>query len=108
MALPLARAARALADNFRQQASQIQTLIDSNGFITALGFVDRTNFHMAFPRTLIPQHEDAMDAMWKAKSALNASADVMDLRATDMERIVLEAVAATARESRNSRRAYPY
>ena len=63
---------------------------------------------MDFPRALIPQHENTMSAMWKAKNALYALADVIDLWAADIERIVLEAVAATARESRNTRRAYPY
>ena len=108
MALPLAQAARALANDYRQQASQIQSLIDANGFITNLVFVERTNFHLSFPRALIPQHEEVMNALWKAKTALSALADVVDLWAADIERIVLEAIAANARESRNTRRAYPY
>ena len=108
MAFPLAQAARALANDYRQQASQIQSLIDANGSITNLGFVDLTNFHMSFPRALIPQHEEVQKALWDAKSALSALADVVDLWAADIERIVLEAIAANARESRNTRRAYPY
>ena len=108
MALPLAQAARALANDYRQQASQIQSLIDANGFITNLGFVDRTTFHLSFPRALIPQHEEVMNALWEAKTALSALADVVDLWAAEIERIILEAIAANARESRNTRRAYPY
>ena len=49
-----------------------------------------------------------MSALWEAKTALSALTDVVDLWAADIERIVLEAIAANARESRNTRRAYPY
>ena len=44
MAFPLAQAARALANDYRFQASQVQSLIDVNACITNLGFVDHTNF----------------------------------------------------------------
>ena len=108
MAFPLAQAARALADDYRQQASQIQSLIDANGCVTNLGFVDLTNFRMSFPRALIPQHEEVQKALWDAKSALSALADVVDLWAADIERILLEALADNAPETRNTRRAYPY
>ena len=43
-----------------------------------------------------------------AKSALSALADVVDLWADDIERILPEVLAANARETRNTRRAYPY
>ena len=108
MAFPLAQAARALANDYRQQASQIQSLIDANGCITNLGFVDLTNFRMSFLRALIPQHEEVQGALSDAESALFALADVVELWASDIERIFLEALAANARESRNTRRAYPY
>ena len=108
MAFSLAQAARALANDYRQQASQIQSLIDANGCITNLGFVDLTNFRMSFPRALIPQHEHVQRALWDAKSALSALADVVDLWAADIERIFLEELAANARETRNTRRAHPY
>ena len=97
-----------MPNDYRQQASQIQSLIDANGCITNLGFVDLTNFRMSFPRALIPQHEEVQRALWDAKSALSALADVVDLWAADIERIFLEALAANACESRNTRRAYPY
>ena len=101
MAFPLAQAARALANDYRTQASQIQSLIDVNGGITNLDFVDHTNFHMSFPRALIPQHEEVQRALWDAKSALSALAN-------DIERILLEELASSARETRNTRRAHPY
>ena len=108
MAFPLAQAARALANDYRTQASQIQSLIDVNGCITNLGFVDHQNFRMCFPRALIPQHEDVQRALWDAKSALSALADVVDLWAADIEHILSNAVAADARDTRNTRRAQPY
>ena len=108
MAFPLAQAARALANDYRTQASQIQSLIDINGCITNLGFVDHTNYRMSFPRALIPQHEDVQRALWEAKSALSALADVIDMWAADIEHILLDALAANARETRNTRRAQPY
>ena len=108
MAFPLAQAARALANDYRTQASQVQSLIDVNGCITNLGFVDSTNFRMSFPRALIPQHEDVQRALWDAKSALSALADVIDLWAADIEHILLDELAANARDSRNTRRAHPY
>ena len=70
--------------------------------------MDLTNVRMSFPRALIPQHQEVQRALWDAKSALSALADVVDLWAADIERIFLEALAANARESRNTRRAYPY
>ena len=73
-----------------------------------MGFVDLTNFRMSFPRALIPPHEEVQKALWDAKSALSALADVVDLWAADIERILLEALADNARETRNTRRAYPY
>ena len=108
MAFPLAQAARALANDYRTQASQVQSLIDVNGCITNLGFVDSTNFRMSFPRALIPQHEDVQRALWDAKSALSALADVFDFWADDIEHILSNAVAGNARDSRNTRRAQPY
>ena len=110
MAFPLAQAARALANDYRIQASQVQSLIDVNGCITNLGFVDHTNFRMSFPRALIPQHEDVQRALWDAKSALSALAlaDVIDLWAADIEHILLDELAANARDTRNTRRAHPY
>ena len=108
MAFPLAQAARALANDYRQQASQIQSLINANGCITNLGFVDLTNYRMSFPRALIPQHEDVQKALWDAKSALSALADVVDLWAHDTERILQEEIPANTREARNTRRASPY
>ena len=108
MAFPLAQAARALANDYRTQASQIQS-IDVNGCITNLGLVDITNFRMSFPRALIPQHEEVLRALWDAKSALSATlADVVDLWAADIERINLDELASNARETRNTRRAHPY
>ena len=89
MAFPLAQAARALANDYRTQASQIQSL-------------------MSFPRALIPQHEEVQRALWDAKSALSALADVVDLWANDIERLLLEELASSARETRNTRRAHPY
>ena len=108
MAFPLAQAARALANDYRIQASQIQSLIDVNGSIANLGFVDHTNFRMSFPRALIPQHENVQRALWDAKSALSALADVIDLWAADIEHILLDELAANARDTRNTRRAHPY
>ena len=108
MAFPLAQAARALANDDRQQASQIQSLINANGCITNLGFVDLTNYRMSFPRALIPQHEDVQKALWDAKSALSALADVVDLWANDIERILQEEIPVNTREARNTRRASPY
>ena len=108
MAFPLAQAARALANDYRMQACQIQSMIEVNGCITSLGFVDSTNFRMSFPRALIPQHEDVLRALWDAKSALSALADVVDLWAADIERIFLDELASNARETRNTRRAHPY
>ena len=63
---------------------------------------------MSFPRALIPPHEEVQKALWDAKSALSALADVVDLWAADIESILLEALADNARETRNTRRAYPY
>ena len=83
-------------------------MINANGCTTNLGFVDLTNYHMLFPRALIPQNEEAQKALWDAKSALSALADVVDLWANDIERILQEAIAANSREARNTRRAYPY
>ena len=108
MAFPLAQAARALANDYRMQASQIQSLIDVNGCISNLGFTDLTNYHMPFPRALIPQLEEVQRALWGAKSALSALADVFDLWAADIEHIISDALAAHARETRNTRRAQPY
>ena len=108
MAFPLAQAARTLANDYRQQASQIQSMINANGCTTNLGFVDFTNYHMLFPRALIPQNEEAQKALWDAKSALSALADVVDLWANDIERILQEAIPANPREARNTRRAEPY
>ena len=108
MAFPLAQAARALANDYRTQASQIQSLIDVNGCITNLGFVDHLNFRMSFPRALIPQHEEVQRALWDAKSALSALADVVDLWAADIEHLLSNTVAGNARDSRNTRRAQPY
>ena len=108
MAFPLAQAARALANDHRTQASQIQSLIDVNGCITNLGFVDHLNFRMSFPRALIPQHEEVQRALWDAKSALSALNDVFDLWAADIEHILSDTLAANARETRNTRRAQPY
>ena len=108
MASPLAQAARTLANDYRQQASQLQSLINANGCTTNLGFVDPTNYHMSFPRALIPQHEEVQKALWDAKSALSALADVVDLWANDIERILQEALAGNSCEARNTRRAYPY
>ena len=108
MAFPLVQAARALANDYRQQASQIQSLINANGCITNLGFVDLTNYRMSFPRALIPQHEDVQKALWDAKSALSALADVVDLWANDIERILQEEIPVNTREARNTRRASPY
>ena len=108
MAFPLAQAARALANDYRTQASQIQAMIDVNGCITNLGFVDLTNFRMSFPRALIPQHEEVLRALWDAKSALSALADVVDMWAADIERIFLDQPAFNARETRNTRHAHPY
>ena len=87
MAFPLAQAARALANDYRTQASQIQAMIDVNACITTLGFVDLTNFRMSFLRALIPQHEEVLRALWDAKSAVSALADVVDMWAADIERI---------------------
>ena len=66
------------------------------------------NFRMSFPRALIPQHEEVQRALWDAKSALSALADVVDLWAADIEHILLDALAANARDTRNTRRAQPY
>ena len=108
MAFPLAQAARALANDYRTQASQIQSLIDVNGCITNLGFVDHQNYRMVYPRALIPQHEEVQKALWDAKSALSALADVVDLWADDIEHILSNAVLGNARDTRNTRRAQPY
>ena len=108
MAFPLAQAARALANDYRTQASQIQSLIDVNGCITNFGFVDHTNFRMAFPTALIPQHDEVQKALCDAKIALSALADVFDLWAADIEHILSDALAVHARETRNTRRAQPY
>ena len=108
MAFPLAQAARTLANDYRTQASQIQSLIDANGSITNLGFVDHMNFRMSFPTALIPQHDEVQRALCDAKSALSALADVFDLWAADIEHIISDALAANARETRNTRRAQPY
>ena len=108
MAFPLEQAARALANDYRTQASQIQSLIDVNGCTTNLGFVDLTNYRMSFPRALIPQHEEVQRALRDAKSAPSALADVFDLWAADIERILSDALAANARDTRNTRRAQPY
>ena len=70
--------------------------------------MDHTNFRMSFPRALIPQLEDVQRALWDAKSALSALADVIDLWAADIEHILLDELAANARDSRNTRRAHPY
>ena len=109
MALPLTQAARALAEDYRQQSMQIQTLIESNMFIAALGFVDQTQYRFELPRSLLPAHENALTALVKAKSELHVLADLLDLWANDVERAVLEAVhSAASRESRNTRQSEPY
>ena len=87
---------------------QIQSLIDVNGCITNLGFVDHMNFRMAFPTALIPQHDEVQKALCDAKIALSAVADVFDLWAADIEHILSDALAVNARETRNTRRAQPY
>ena len=73
--------------------------------------LDLTNFRMSFARALILQREEVQKALWDAKSALSALsalADGVDLWAADIERILLEALADNAPETRNTRRAYPY
>ena len=73
--------------------------------------LDLTNFRMSFARALILQREEVQKALWDAKSALSALsalADGVDLWAADIERILLEALADNARQTRNTRRAYPY
>ena len=108
MAFPLAQAARSLANEYRDRASQIQSLIDANGSITNQGYVDHMNFRMPFPTALIPQHDEVQRALCDAKNALSALADVLDLWATDIEHIISDALVANARETRNTRRAQPY
>ena len=73
-----------------------------------LGFVDLTNYRMSFPRAFIPQHEEVQRALWDAKSVLSALADVFDLWAADIEHILSDALAANARDTRNTRRVQPY
>ena len=88
MAFPLTRAARALADEYRPQAAQIQTLADSNDsnvFITALGCADSTNYRFEFPRAPLPVHEHVMSSLLTAKSTLHELADLLDLWANDTE-----------------------
>ena len=108
MASPLSQAARSLANDYRTQASQIQSVIDANGSITNLGFVDPMNFRMSFPTALIPQHDRVQRALCDARNALFALADVFDLWAADIDHIISDALAANARETRNTRRAQPY
>ena len=69
---------------------------------------DHLNFRMSFPSALIPQYEEVQRALWDAKSALSALADVLDLWAADVEHILSNAAAANTRDTRNTRRAQPY
>ena len=108
MAFPLAQAARALANDYRTQASQIQSVIDANGSITNLGFVDPMNFRMSFPTALTSQHDRVQRALCDARNALSALADVFGLWAADIDHIISDVLAANARETRNTRRAQPY
>ena len=108
MASPLAQAARSLANDYRTQASQIQSVIDVNGSITNLGFVDPMNFRMSFPTALISQHDRVQRALCDARNELTALADVFDKWAADIDHIISDAFAANARETRNTRRTQPY
>ena len=73
-----------------------------------LGLCGSHEFQNVIPKALIPQHEEVQRALWDAKSALSALADVFDLWADDIEHILSDALAANARETRNTRRAQPY
>ena len=108
MAFPLAQAARSLANDYRTQASQIQLVIDVNGSITNLGYENPTNFRMSFPTALISQHDRVQRALCDARNELSALADVFDKWAADIDHIISDALAANARETRNTRRVQPY
>ena len=108
MASPVSLAARSLATDYRTQASQIQSLIDANGSITNLGIVDPLNFRMPFPTALLPQHDRVQRALCDARNSLSALADVFDRWAADIDLIISDTLAASTRETRNTRRAQPY
>ena len=78
MALPMTKAARALAEDCRQQAMQIQSLADSNLFIASLGFVDQDQYRLQLPKTLLPAHENLMASLLKARTAYEM-ADLLKL-----------------------------
>ena len=106
MAIPLTRAVRALANEYREQAAQIQTVLDTNLSIMTAGFVDQDQYRLRFPRSLVHTHEDLFNKLLQAKNSCMEMGDLLDLWANDIERAVLEAVHSAATDS--GRRPSPY
>ena len=106
MAIPMVRAARALAEDYRMQARQIQTLSDSNCTILALGFTDREQNCCHLPKHLLRAHQELVCSLVKAATACQDMGDMLDNWASDIESAVVETVALTS--ERDSRRPRPY
>ena len=105
----MTKAARALAEDYRQQAMQIQAVADTDFFITAVGFVDQNQYCFQFPKTLLQTHENLAASLFKARAACHEMGDMLEQWASDIERAVFEAVnSAASPDTRLSRRSHPY
>ena len=106
MAIPMVRAARALAEDYRMQARQIQRLTDSNCTILALGFSGREQNCCHLPKHLLKAHQGLVSSLVKAATACHDMGDMLDNWATDIESAIVETIALTS--DRDSRRSRPY
>ena len=81
----MVNAARALANDYRQQARQIQTLVESNWTILSLGFNDRDQNICYLPKHLFCAHRELVAALVRAAAACSDLGDMLDNWASDIE-----------------------